>query len=98
MAKNVPARIRRSGLAAWASTRQPYLDNLKVVLIIAIIAIHGVIGYAGTVEVWSYSELREVTLSPMSEAVLIVTVAPFGLFMITLLFLVAGLLSGRSID
>lgn len=98
MAKNVPVRIRRSDLAAWSSTRQPYLDNLKVVLIVAIIAIHGVIGYAGTVEVWSYSELREVTLSPVSEAVLIVIVAPFGLFMITLLFLVAGLLSVRSLD
>jgi hypothetical protein len=40
----------RSELGRWASTRLTYLDNLKVVLIAAIIALHAVLGYAGIVE------------------------------------------------
>ncbi len=78
-------------------TRRPWLDNLKVLLITAIIAIHGVLSYASTVEVWTYTEFREVTLNPITEAVLIVLVAPFGFFLIALLFLVAGLLTPGSI-
>lgn len=82
----------------WASTRLTYLDNLKVVLIAAIIALHGVLGYAGIVEVWTYSELREVTLAPVVEIALFVLVSPFGFFLIALLFLVAGLLTPSSYE
>lgn len=78
----------------WASSRQLYVDNLKVVLITAIIVIHAVLGYS-TIEVWSYTEVREVTLSPVTEVVLFVAIGPFAFFMIALLFLVAGLLAGR---
>ena len=78
--------------------RQPWLDNLKVLLITLIIAIHGVLSYAGTLEVWTYTEFREVTLSPVTEGVLFVLVAPFGFFMIALLFLVAGLLTPGSLE
>jgi hypothetical protein len=78
--------------------RQPWLDNLKVLLITLIIAIHGVLSYTGTLEVWTYTEFREVTLSPVTEGVLFVLVAPFGFFMIALLFLVAGLLTPGSIE
>lgn len=78
-------------------TRRPWIDNLKVLLITAIIAIHAVLSYAGTVEVWTYTEFREVTLHPITEAALIVVVAPFGFFMIALLFLVAGLLTPGSV-
>lgn len=86
-------------LAQWASsTRSAYLDNLKVLLIAGIIVIHAVLGYAETVEVWTYTELREVTLSPVTETVLFVLVSPFGLFLIALLFLVAGLLTPASLD
>ncbi|NIK59219.1 acyltransferase family protein [Kribbella shirazensis] len=85
-------------LERWASTRRSYLDNLKVVLIAAIIALHGVLGYAGIVEAWTYSELREVTLAPVVEVALLVLASPFGFFLIALLFLVAGLLTPSSYD
>jgi glucans biosynthesis protein C len=85
-------------LEHWASSRLTYLDNLKVVLITAIIAVHAVLGYAGIVEVWTYSELREVTLTPAVEVSLFVLVSPFGLFLIALLFLVAGLLTPPSYE
>ncbi|MET9311865.1 acyltransferase family protein [Kribbella sp. NPDC003505] len=79
-------------------TRLIYLDNLKVVLIAVIIALHAVLGYAGIVEAWTYSELREVTLNPVVEMTLLVLVSPFGFFLIALLFLVAGLLTPPSYD
>jgi hypothetical protein len=82
---------------AWASSRLLYLDNLKVVLIAAIIAGHGVIGYA-TESWWLYSDVREVTLSPVTEALLLVVAMPFALFLIPLLFLVAGLLTPPSLE
>lgn len=85
-------------LEGWASTRRPYLDNLKVVLITAVIVMHGVLGYASTVEVWTYTELREVTLAPVTEIVLFVLVSPFGFFLMALLFLVAGLLTPSSLE
>lgn len=88
----------RAEAVARVVTRRPWLDNLKVLLIAAIIALHGVLSYAGMLEVWTYSELREVTLSPASEGILFVLVAPFGFFMITLLFLVAGLLTPGSVE
>ena len=75
-----------------------YLDNLKVLLIAAIIAMHGIAGYAGTLEVWTYTEMREVTLSPASETAVVVLALPFGLFLIALLFLVAGLMTVPSIE
>ena len=87
-----------SGLERWAATRRTYLDNLKIVLIAAIIALHAVLGYAGTVEAWTYSELREVTLTPAVEYPLIVLLSPFGFFLMALLFLVAGLLTPGSFE
>jgi hypothetical protein len=80
-----------------ASTRLPYLDNLKVIIIAAIIAIHGVLGYVGVDQYWSYADVQEVTLWPVTEIALLVPVVPFALFMIPLLFLVAGLLTGPSL-
>ena len=87
-----------TGVETWAASRLTYLDNLKVLLIAGIIAIHGLLGYASTVEVWTYTELREVSLAPVTEAVLFVVAAPFGLFLIALLFLVAGLLTPPSLE
>ena len=40
-----------------ASSRRTYLDNLKVVLVAAIIAIHALLGYASIVEAWTYTGL-----------------------------------------
>ncbi len=90
--------VDRSAADQWASTRLAYLDNLKVVLIAAIIAMHGILGYAGFIEAWTYSGMREVTLTPVVEIVLLVLVSPFGLFLMALLFLVAGLLTPGSYE
>jgi peptidoglycan/LPS O-acetylase OafA/YrhL len=80
----------------WASDRRTYLDNLKVLLIGAIIAIHGVLGYVGSDQYWSYADVQETTLNPVTELGLAVLAVPFGLFVISLLFLVAGLLTPPS--
>ncbi len=81
----------------WASSRYIYVDNLKVLLIAAIIAGHGLAGY-GALALWSYADVREVTLSPVTEGLLFSLFAPFGLFMIPVLFLVAGLLTRGSVE
>jgi hypothetical protein len=80
----------------WASKRQIYLDNLKVILIAVIIAGHAVIGYS-EFDWWPYADVREATLAPVTVASLFVLAAPFGLFVIPLLFLVAGLLTPSSL-
>ena len=94
---------RGAGLTRGEDRRSPvgrlvYLDNLKVVLIAAIIALHGVASYAGTLEVWTYTEMREVTLTPAAEITLVLLALPIGLILIALLFLVAGLLTVPSMD
>jgi fucose 4-O-acetylase-like acetyltransferase len=81
----------------WSSSRQIYVDNLKVLLIAAIISGHGLAGY-GALELWSYADVREVTLSPVTEGLLFSLLAPFGLFMIPVLFLVAGLMTRGSVE
>jgi hypothetical protein len=75
-----------------------HLDNLKVVLIALIISLHAVLGYVGLVVAWTYSDVRETTLHPVVEMVLLVALSPFGFFLIALLFLVAGLLTPGSHD
>ncbi len=84
--------------SGWQSGRLLYLDNLKVLLIAAIIALHGIAGYVDVLEVWTYTEMREVTLSAVSQAAVVVLAVPFGLFLIALLFLVAGLMTVPSIE
>ena len=80
------------------SERLLYLDNLKAVLIALIIAMHAALGYVGILEAWTYSGLRETTLHPVVEMLLLVALSPFGFFLIALLFLVAGLLTPGSHD
>jgi hypothetical protein len=82
---------------SWAAGRALYLDNLKVILIAAIIALHAVASYVDE-EFWAYAEMREVTLSPAVETAVLAMVVPFGLLMIPLLFLVAGLLTPPSVE
>jgi hypothetical protein len=77
--------------------RLRHVDNLKVVLIAAIIALHGIAGYS-TLDVWTYGVVREATLTPAAEIAVIMLVGPFGFFLIALLFLVAGLLTPPSIE
>jgi hypothetical protein len=57
-----------------------------------------VLGYVGSDQYWSYADVQETALHPVTEAVSAVLVVPFGLFMIALLFLVAGLLTPRSLE
>ena len=93
-----PARCTHGVVGEHPQARRPWIDNLKVLLITLIIAIHGVLSYAGAVEVWTYTEYREVTLHPLTEGVLFVVIAPFGFFLIAILFLVAGLLTPGSAE
>lgn len=81
----------------WASERLLSIDNLKVVLIAAVIVGHAILGYS-VFDAWSYSDVREVTLSTATMVVLIALTAPFGLLVIPLLFLVAGLLTPPSME
>lgn len=87
---------RRVDVGDWAAGPMLSFDNLEVVLIALIIAIHGILGYVGFDQFWSYADVQEVVLSPVTEIVLLAVIVPFGLFMIALLFLVAGLGIPRS--
>jgi len=86
-----------STVEQWASKRQLYLDNLKVILIGVVIAGHAVVGYS-EFDWWSYADVREVTLSPVTVAVLFVMAVPFALMVVPLLFLAAGLLTPPSLE
>jgi hypothetical protein len=104
VAERAPRQVRGSApgghgstVEEWAAKRELYLDNLKVILIAAIIAGHGVASYASA-EFWPYAEMREVSLSPVTEIVLLAVVVPFSLLMIPMLFLVAGLLTPPSLE
>ena len=93
-----PAPAVRAG----AGEEQPaghrrYVDNLKVLLIAAIIVGHGVAGYTDF-EFWPYSEMKEVELSTVTQALVIWFVGPLVLVLIPLLFLLAGLLTPGSLD
>jgi hypothetical protein len=88
---------RRAAVVRWAGGREAYLDHLKVILVGLIIAGHGVVGYA-RLGFWPYAEMREATLSPVTETVMLAVAIPFELFMIPLLFLVAGLLTPPSLE
>ena len=63
----------------WAAKRQLYVDNLKVILIAAVIAGHAVLGYT-ELDAWSYADVREVTLRPAVAYVLLAVSAPFALW------------------
>ncbi|MDF2091214.1 acyltransferase [Knoellia sp. 3-2P3] len=82
---------------AWVARRSQWVDNVKVVLVAAIIVGHAFGSYTST-EMFAYADVRETTLAPATEAALIAAIAPVGLFMIPALFLIAGLLTPRSLD
>jgi hypothetical protein len=87
-----------AGLAKPApSQRRLYVDNLKVLLIATIIAGHGLVSYAA-LELWAYTDVKETTLSPITEGAVLAVLAPFALLMIPLLFLIAGLLTPISLQ
>jgi hypothetical protein len=76
--------------------RWVYLDNLKVLLIAGVIVAHGLLGYSD-LEVWPYGLVRESTLAAPTHAVALAVAGPFALFLMALLFLVAGLLTPESL-
>jgi hypothetical protein len=80
-----------------STSRYAYADNLKVLLVAGIIAGHAVAGYSDQ-DFWSYAEMNEVELAPVTQGVLYAVVAPATLLMIPLLFLVAGLLTPGSVE
>jgi fucose 4-O-acetylase-like acetyltransferase len=88
--------VHGPAITRWASTRHVYVDNLKVILIALVIVGHAILGYT-EFDSWSYADVREVTLAPVTAIVLLVLAAPFGLLVIPLLFLVAGLLTPPSV-
>lgn len=103
MAASLPAAPapvpQQSGDDPWTSTgRIVAVDNLKVALIAAVIAIHGVMGYAAFFDGWPYAEVQEVHLPDAAVIVVFALFAPIGLCMMALLFLVAGLLTAPSVD
>ena len=86
-----------SDVEQWAAKRELWVDNLKVVLIAAVIAGHAVMGYT-EFDWWQYADVREVTLSSVTAIILLGVAAPFGLLVVPLLFLVAGLLTPPSVE
>lgn len=55
-----PAHRGRPGAGPGPEPRRVHLDDLKVLLIAAVIVIHALLGYASLVVAWTYTELREV--------------------------------------
>lgn len=86
-------------LAAWARDRSAALDNLKVLVIVAVIGMHGWLGYVAVSGApwWPYAEVQETQISAAATATLFVVAGPWALFMMALMFSVSGLVSGRSI-
>lgn len=75
--------------------RHAYLDNLKVALVVGVITMHAAItyGFSGSWYLESYDELPGAVLGPLT--VLMAIGATFGL---GLFFLIAGALTGPSLD
>lgn len=75
--------------------RRPYLDVVKTTVIIGVIAGHAWAGYTALGD-WPYSDVREVSLAPVSQVIAEAVLGPFGLLCMGLLFLVSGLVSTPS--
>ena len=96
-ARRTTATGRDPAVGSWVASRRHYLDNLKVILVAAVIVGHAVAGYADA-DFWPYAEMNEVTLSPVTQTLLYAVVAPATLVLVPTLFLVAGLLTPGSMD
>lgn len=80
-----------------ARARAAYLDNLKVALVAAIIAAHGVIGYSSWEGAWAYEPAAEVRLATVTENVLGSLILPVMVFAMGLFFLMSGLVTPGSL-
>jgi hypothetical protein len=75
--------------------REPYLDNVKVLLVCGVIALHATItyGFPGAWYLESYEELPDAVIAPLTAVL-----ATGSLFALGLFFLIAGKLTGPSLD
>ena len=75
--------------------RLAYLDNLKVLLVVGVIAVHSAVtyGFDGTWYLESYDEMAGVLVDALTVVIVIGWLFGLGLF-----FLIAGRLSGPSLD
>lgn len=80
------------------TTRLAHLDRVKVLLVAAIIAVHGVVGYSSFEGAWAYQPVREVALAQVTELVVGSLLLPALLFVMGVFFLVSGLVVPRSLD
>jgi peptidoglycan/LPS O-acetylase OafA/YrhL len=78
--------------------RAAYLDNLKIVLVAAIIATHGIVGYSSWEGAWAYEPAAEVRLTEVAQSVVGTIVLPAVLFAMGLFFLMSGLVTPGSLD
>ncbi len=78
--------------ATEAAGRQAWMDNLRVAVITGVIVLHVATAYVLDIS-WYYEER---TASGVAEAVLAVLFLPTALFAMAVLFLVAGMLTARS--
>ncbi len=92
-----PEERRTAPAGAPARGRAAYLDNLKAVLVAAVIFGHAWAGYAALGS-WTYTGVREVSIGPVTVLVLEILFGPFGLFVMAFFFLMAGLLTRGSVD
>ncbi len=93
-----PAGTAGSGAThSVAGERLAYLDNLKAFMIAGIIAAHAFMGYADFGS-WTYQDVREVTLSNVTETIFVVASIAFGgMFLMGLFFLLSGLMTQDSL-
>lgn len=77
--------------------RIAYLDNLKTLLVAAIIAGHGALAYGDLENAWPYQDIQEVQLGAVSNVALAALVIPAVLFAMGLFFLISGLVTPGSI-
>ncbi len=76
--------------------RVAYLDNLKVILVAGVVFGHGWAGY-DQLGSWAYSDVREVSLRPVTETALEIALGPFGLFAMGFFLLISGMLTPQSL-
>jgi hypothetical protein len=73
-----------------------YLDNIKLLMVAAIIAAHGALAYSTLESAWPYQDVQEVGLGEASDLALLLLVIPSALFAMGLFFLVSGLVTPGS--
>ena len=89
--KNDAVRTERTG--PREERRWAWMDNLRVAVIAGVVVTHVAITYVLDID-WYYEER---TANPITEAIVAAVILPAALFALATLFLIAGLLSQRSL-